>query len=78
MDKGKPYYILAGISNSKRTKIAKKMLDEAGINYRVHPAIIDDGPLPQLFTGLTVCVGLGDIACFASAAQNRRSLEMAC
>ncbi len=62
-------YILIG-DESEDTTIAKELLDEAGIEYRFAYCRTMRGPLPQLVSGLTSFVGLGQISRVAKHAQN--------
>jgi len=62
-------YILIG-DESEDTTIAKELLDEAGIEYRFAYCRAMRGPLPQLVSGLTSLVGLGQISRIAKRAQN--------
>lgn len=66
-------YILIG-DESEDTTIAKELLDEAGIVYRFAYCRAMRGPLPQLVSGLTSFVGLGQISRIAKRAQNNAKL----
>jgi len=66
-------YILIG-DESEDTNIAKELLDEAGIEYRFAFCRAMRGPLPQLVSGLSSFVGLGQISRVAKRAQNNAKL----
>jgi len=66
-------YILIG-DESEDTTIAKELLDEAGIEYRFAYCRAMRGPLPQLVSGISSFVGLGQISRVAKRAQNNAKL----
>jgi hypothetical protein len=61
-------YILIG-REDRDTRIAKKLLSEAGVDYTFAHAGISEGALPQLISGLNSFVGLEQISRLAKRAQ---------
>ena len=66
-------YILIG-DESEDTTVARELLDKAGIEYRFAYCRSMRGPLPQLVSGLSSFVGLGQISRVAKRAQNNSKL----
>ena len=69
-ERNRGVYILIG-DESEDTTIARGLLDEAGIEYRFAYCRAMRGPLPQLVSGLTSFVGLGQISRIAKRSQKR-------
>ncbi len=63
-------YVLIGDQNPD-TDLAKKVLEEAGVEYRFAYGEAVGEPWPQLISGFTSFAGLEQISHFASRAQRR-------
>ncbi len=68
-ERNRGVYILIG-DESEDTTTAKELLNQAGIEYRFAYCSAMRGPLPQLVSGLSSFVGLGQISRIAKRAQN--------
>jgi hypothetical protein len=75
-ERNRGVYILIG-DESEDTTIARELLDNARIEYRFAYCRAMRGPLPQLVSGLSNFVGLGQISRVAKRAQNHaKSVEV--
>jgi len=63
------FYILIGREDDK-TRIARQLLDSAGLSYTFAHADISEEPLPQLVSGLNTFIGLEQISRVAAWAQH--------
>ena len=67
------FWILYGAEKSEKTTLARKTLDEAGIDY-IFANVVDDGldgPMPQLTSGFQSFIGLRRILLYADNTKQR-------